>query len=428
MENFRTRSSHEPVPAQVTRVNTMLSVLPMITISISDARRIVLRAQGLDVGWPLSPGIAGAAEAIARLGYVQIDTIAVIERAHHHVLWTRHRDYVPAMLDVLLSRDRSVFESWTHAAAYLPVSVYRYYLPMMRAFAQRPKIKAWRAGNRRVVRHVLERIRAEGALRSADFARPPEKRGPWWDWTPTKRALEILFRSGQLMIAGRHNFQRVYDLTERVLPAGTDTSRPRPAEVARYVVHRTLAAQGIATDREAAWWSVDRKTVAAALAELVDAGKVAEVRVRSLDGTPYYVAADALDAALDRPTEVASVRLLSPFDNLIIDRGRTLRFFDFDYRIECYTPEPKRKYGYFTLPILWGDRLVGRLDPKADRRRRTFIVRNLLLEPGFQQVRELAPVLGHAVHEFAAFHGCEQVTVEAPESLDRTIVDSLARS
>jgi uncharacterized protein YcaQ len=398
------------------------------TLTPAHARRIILRAQGLDGGWSLPPGVDGAAEAIDRLGYVQIDTIAVIERAHHHVLWTRHRNYAAGMLDDLLSRDRRVFEFWTHAASYIPLRDYRLYLPKMRAFARRPAVRTWVKANRGLLRHVLDRIRTEGPLRSADFARPPQKRGPWWDWSPTKRALEILYWSGELMIAGRRNFQRVYDLTERVLPAEIDTSLPRPREVARYVARRTLGAQGIVTAREAAWWLKDRKPVAAALQELVDAGEAAEVRIAGEDGTPYFVTSAALDSDLDPRPELDTVRLLSPFDNLITDRARALRFFDFDYRMECYTPEAKRKYGYFTLPILWGDRLVGRLDPKADRKAGRFIVRGLVLEPGFVELDGFATALGSALREFADFHGCEGIAVENPGRVDGRVLKGVMTS
>ncbi len=386
--------------------------MPMSTISPAEARRIVLQAQGLDGGWSLPAGKEGAAEAIERLGYVQIDTIAVIERAHHHVLWTRHPQYAPAMLDELLSRDRRVFEYWTHAASYIPLRDYRYYLPRMRAFAKRPRTRQWRKENRPLMRQVLERIREEGALASADFADPREKRGPWWDWKPAKRALETLFWTGELMISGRRSFQRLYDLTERVLPPEVDATEPRPEEVARYVVRQMLASQGIVTAKEAGWWLKDRKRVAAALAELEESGEVVPVRIEGSESLTQYLRPAVLASRLQRQLDRETVRLLSPFDNLIIDRGRALRFFGFDYRLECYTPAPKRRYGYFTLPILWGDQLVGRLDPKVDRKRKTFYIRNLVLEPQFRELEALAPALARTLREFASFHECEEIVLE----------------
>jgi uncharacterized protein len=393
---------------------------PPITIRLHCARRILLRSQGLDGGWNLPPGLEGAAETVARLGYVQIDTITVIERAHHHVLWTRHPGYTPSMLDELLSRDRRVFEYWTHAAAYIPIRDYRYYLSTMRAFAQRPKTRAWLKANRPLVRRVLDRIRAEGPLRAADFATLKEKRGDWWDWTPTKVALEILFLTGKLMIGERRNFQRVYDLTERVLPPEVDASRPRPREIARFVVGRALDAQGIVTVKEAGWWLEDRERVAAALEELVDDGEAVPVRIEGGDGATHFVRPAALDA-IERPAP-DSVRLLSPFDNSVIDRARVLRLFGFEYRIECYTPPAKRRFGYFTLPILWGDRLVGRLDPKTDRRKGIFIVRNLVLEPDFRETDALASPLAAAIRRFAAFQSCDDVGIERVEPAGMTPV------
>ncbi len=397
-----------------------------MVISRPAARRIILGAQGLDGGWSLSPGSDGAAEVIDRLGYVQIDTIAVIERAHHHVLWTRSRDYAPAMLDDLLSRDRRVFEFWTHAAAYIPMMDYRFYLPKMRAFGRRPKVRSWVGENRKVVRHVLERVRAEGPLRSADFANPREKRGEWWDWTPAKQALEILYRKGELMITGRRHFQRIYDLTERVLPPEVDATVPSAREVARYVVRRTLAAQGVVSEKDAAWWLKDRKSVSTVLREMCEAGHALEVRLAGGGDAPYFVPATALRPDLERSPEAATVRLLSPFDNLVTDRARALTFFDFDYRIECYTPEAKRKYGYFSLPILWGDRLVGRLDPKADRKAGRFIVKSLALEPGFSQDAELGAGLGRALRAFAEFHGCPEIVLERSEVTDSPIAAAIS--
>lgn len=383
-----------------------------MTVSLAEARRIVLRAQGLAGGWDLPAGKEGAARVVDRLGYVQIDTIAVIERAHHHVLWTRHPGYRPAMLWELLGRDRRVFEGWTHAAAFIPIDDYRFYIRRTRWFAERPKTQKWLRENRAVVEHARERIRAEGPLRSVDFKDSRDQRGPWWDWKPAKRALEILFDAGELMIAERHNFQRVYDLTERVLPPEVDTTEPSPAQIAQFVVRRTLQSQGIIPATRVGWWLKDRKHVAAALDDLVQSGDAVLVRIDGHDGEMWYASTRHLEAAASSAPVPRRVRLLSPFDNLVIDRQRTLDLFGFDYRLECYTPASKRRYGYFTLPILWGDKLVGRLDPKVDRKSKVFYVRHLALEPDRSDLDVLYPILAQALRDFAAFHGCERITVE----------------
>jgi uncharacterized protein YcaQ len=346
-----------------------------VKISTSTARRLAVRPQGLDGGWRLPKGKEGAAQAVERLGYVQIDTIAVVERAHHHVLWTRRSDYTPQMLHDLQAKDRRVFETWTHAAAYAPMSDYRYHLPMMRARAGR--LGRWMKQNARVMEAALDRIRAEGPLGSADFE-AIGRRGPWWGWKPAKVALEMLLLTGELMVTERRNFHRIYDLTERVLPAGTDRSEPAPEELARFAVRRLLGGLGVASLHEVQWdlresRRESRKAVSGAIREMADAGEVTPVEVEGLEGEGYYALTESLAAASRRGR--TQVHLLSPFDNLVIWRRRLKKLFGFDYTIECYVTAPKRRYGYFCLPVLWGDRFVGRLDPKADRKGKTFIVR-----------------------------------------------------
>ncbi|MBA7698532.1 hypothetical protein ES703_107210 [subsurface metagenome] len=194
----------------------------MRKISSALARRLPLHSQLLDGRTKLPKGKEGIAQAIEKLGYVQIDTIAVINRAHHHTLWTRRPDYSPAMLDELQAKDRRVFEYWGHAASYLPMKDYRYYIPRMRAFPWGDGwIKRMHERHKDVMKDVLERITKEGPLGSADFKAPDgKKRGAWWDWKPAKTALELLMWRGDLMVTERRNFQRIYDLTERVLPGG----------------------------------------------------------------------------------------------------------------------------------------------------------------------------------------------------------------
>jgi hypothetical protein len=385
-----------------------------ITISLPMAREMALTAQGLDGGWALPPGKEGVAQTVERLGYVQIDTIAVIERAHHHVLWTRCPGYDPDMLNLLLSQDRRVFEYWTHAASYVPMAHYRYYLRRMRAAAGSARHHRWCAEHPGVVDHVLGRIREEGVLASSDFEAPDDfKRGTWWNWKPAKRALEMLFDTGELMIAGRRNFQRLYDLRERVLPDWVDTTEPPEDEEHRFRVSQTLSAQGIAALRDLRHSRQSMPVLQRTLDELQEAGEVVAVSVEGLKDT-YYIPAAALEE-VDSPTDGATLHLLSPFDNAIIWRDRLARLFGFDYSLECYVPQPKRRYGYFTLPILWGGRFVGRLDPKADRKARTLIVRSLVLEPDAGDVDTLLPALAARLHAFCTFNGCDNVAVEATQ-------------
>ena len=211
-----------------------------MTLTISQARRLALNRQGLGKKDAFGRGIDAVERTIKTLRYVQIDTISVVDRAHHHVLKTRVSNYQPANLDKLLTDRKSIFEYWHHAAAYLPMEDYRFYLPLMRGYGASRKIDP------KVAKDVLARIRTEGPLMSKDFAAPAGKRSSgWWDWKPAKLAMEQLFLSGQLMVAERKGFQKCFDLTERVLPADTDTRLPVDHERARFYVTRILASQGV---------------------------------------------------------------------------------------------------------------------------------------------------------------------------------------
>jgi uncharacterized protein YcaQ len=388
------------------------------TMSSAQARRFALNAQLLDDDAGISSqGKQGVAEVIDKLGYVQIDTIAVVRRAHHHTLWTRRPDYRPEMLHELQAHDRRVFEYWGHAASYLPMSDYRYYLPRMRRF-HNPKSK-WE--RERLEKHghlmepVLERIREEGPLTSKDFEPPPgTKRGEWWDWKPSKVALELLFGRGDLMVTERRNFQRVYDLTERVLPDDVDTRLPHDDELGRFFVRRALSAHGIAREREIQDYidAAGRGLMSKSLADLVDAGQVVPVEIEDGDGTDYFALRETIEDASTMGSVPARVILLSPFDNLIIERQRLKRLFDFDYTLECYVPAAKRKYGYFSLPILWREDLVGRLDAKADRKDRNLIMRNLVFEERFHGFDGFLPPFVQALTGFAQFNRCETVSLE----------------
>lgn len=380
----------------------------MKKLTIATARRLALRAQGLDSAWKPGRGKAAAARTIEHLGYVQIDTISVVQRAHEHVLWTRVPGYDPAMLDLLQSRDRRVFEYWAHAAAYLPFTDFRYYLPRMGAAAGWPGNREWRAANEPFVQQVLERIRAEGPLGSSDFEHQAGDRGAWWGWKPAKMALECLYNTGELMVTARRSFQRLYDLPERVIPAGTDTSAPSAEEQVRHFTCRALEVLGVASLSQLRKPFGNRRAESI-LPALLAEGEVVEVAVEGRD-EPYYACPQVLER-LPRAGK-RRVHILSPFDNFIIDRHRLMALFGFDYKIECYTPGAKRQYGYFALPLLWGEDLVGRVDPKADRKARVLRLKSLIFELGLADGEALLPALAAELHEYAAFNGCDEVVVE----------------
>jgi uncharacterized protein YcaQ len=404
------------------------------SVSQKIARRLALHAQLIDGRSQIARGKKGVAQAIAHLGYVQIDTIAVIERAHHHTLWTRVPGYVPGHLHGALALDRSIFEYWGHAASYLPMKDYRFYIPMMRSFYEPTNawFRNWGEKYGAYLEPVLKRIRAEGPLAARDFENPEgrgkgstnhptiladsiglSQKGPWWDWKPAKAAMETLFWRGELMIRDRRGFERIYDLTERVLPAGTDMREPSPDELGRFIVHRAINALGVANEKEIRDYIRigDKDIVAKALAEMSAAAEIVRLAVEGQTGI-FYALPGTLEAVARFRAKPPRVYLLSPFDNLAISRSRLTQFFDFDYTLECYVPKEKRCHGYFVLPILFGESIVGRLDPKADRKTRTFIVRQLTLEPGVDSTGGLIPELGRALCDLARFNGCTRVVLE----------------
>ncbi|MBC8182233.1 YcaQ family DNA glycosylase [candidate division KSB1 bacterium] len=397
-----------------------------IEISKKLARRIVLNAQLLDGRPNLSYGKEGIAQIIEKLGYIQIDTISVIKRAHHHTIWTRCNDYQETKLHELQAIDRRIFEYWGHAMSYLPMSDYRFYLPRMRNFENPSspwaKYQMEKCGN--ILEPVLDRMKKEGPLSSKDFANIGKKGGTWWDWKPAKAALELLFWQGKLMITERHNFQKVYDLTERVLPENLNTTMPTQDELAHFFVRRALSAMGLASEREIQKFlqpdsardsdirAVNKETILKSLNESIEAKEIIPVQIEENQNTKYYALSETIEQSSLLKRSSQKIFLLSPFDNLIIQRDRTKRLFDFDYTLECYVPAPKRKYGYFVLPILWGNTFVGRLDAKADRPKKTFVIRNLTFEPEFKSYEKFFPLFAKKIAALSVFNECEKITVE----------------
>ena len=390
------------------------------TIPLKLARRLALRAGQLDIDNELPPGKEGVLHTIEHLGYVQIDTISVIRRAHHHTLWVRCPDYKPDMLHQLQANERKVFEYWGHAASYLPMIDFRYYLPQMRRF-HNPQNK-WIQNQYEIAKPmmtlVLDRIRKEGALGSKDFKRPDnDTRESWWGWKPAKVALEMLFWQGELMITERRNFQRIYDLTERVLPEDVDTSHPDDSELGHFLVHRALTAYGVAKEREIQDHIVPveyptKTLISNALIEMLASGDIVRIHIPEIEADDYYSLPETIETTEKLEKTPPYVHILSPFDNLVINRKRIKELFDFEYTLEAYTPPAKRVYGYFVLPILWKEKLVGRLDAKAERKNKTFIVRNLVLEPTFEDFDGFITCLVERLHQFAQFNGCDEVIIE----------------
>lgn len=377
-------------------------------ISKDRARSRALTGQGL-LDPAFGKGKKATLNAAEQLGYVQIDTLAVVARAHHHTLWSRVPDHREEHLHELLEKDKSIFEYWSHAASYLPMNEYRFSLPRKKAYADGKE--HWFAQDKKIKKFVLDRIKAEGALQSRDFEFKRSGPGNWYEWKPAKRALEQLFMEGKLMVAKRQGFQKVYDLTERVLPANVDASLPTAKENAEFLIRKMIKAHGIVEEKEISYLRKGLKDdVSTALKRLIKSGELTEVKLEGTDA--LYVVSNADDFPEIVTSAEKKIHILSPFDNLLIQRKRVLSLFDFDYMIECYLPEHKRKFGYFCLPVLYADKFVGRFDPKADRASGIFYVKSMYWEKGFQPDEAFNINFGRKLKEFAAFNGCKKIIIE----------------
>lgn len=372
-------------------------------------RRIALASQGLVKRQPFGRGLEATSRTICHLGYVQIDTISVVVRAHNHILRTRVPNFDSRQIEQLLA-DRKIFESRLPVAAFRPIQDFRFTLLHARKF----RSKVGSRDVKTMMNRVLQRVRSEGPLRARDFEDTRKKSGGWWDWKPAKHALEQLYVQGDLMISARDGFEKSYDLTERVLPSTVDVSEPTIEEFANFLVDTTLRAHGFATYKS--FSSGGRhgvplgRSVRAELRNRTDAGDLREFTTDS--GSQCWAEPETLDR--EPPRTSKAVQILSPFDNLVSQRERLSEVFDFDYQIECYVPEAKRRYGYFCLPILYSDRFIGRMDCKSHRSESRFEIKKLFVEPEFtsrKRLAELVDPLAAAIVEYARFDNCNDVVV-----------------
>jgi uncharacterized protein len=394
-----------------------------LEFSLEAARAMLLAAQGLEYPPGRTAEKGDVLGAIRRMGVLQIDSISVVARSPYLVLWSRLGSYDPVWLDELLA-EGALFEYWSHAACFVPAEDYGLYRRFMLDGGE--KSRAWFAAHPEEVRRVLERVRRGGPVRSAEFARTDGKAGGWWEWKPEKRALEHLFGVGELMISRRDpNFHRVYDLRERVLerafPNWEDALAPTPEEVRRALALKAVRALGVAVARWVPdYFRTPKRGVAGLLEGLADEGSLIPARIEGWN-EPAYVHPE--NAGLAEKVVSGGLRsgvttLLSPFDPVVWDRARALELFGFEYRIEVYTPAARRRYGYYSLPVLHRGDLVGRLDAKAHRKRGTFEVKALYLEPGVNAEGDLVVGLAGALRDCAAWHGTPEVVVRRSDPPD----------
>src|SRR5258706_8375811 len=338
-----------------------------IEISNGDARRVFLDRHLLATPRTQNPLTDdGVLALVRRLGFVQLDSINVVERAHHMILFSRAASYARPLLRALHHERRALFEHWTHDASLLPIEFYPHWHHRFRAARARLDHPNWQSrigpDPAKTIARVRRRVRKSGPVSARDFEDKGE--GSWWGWGPSKTALEYLWRTGELAVARRDGFEKVYDLAERIIPPGLRSARPTRRQTVEWACREALARLGIATPSELAGF-FDLAEIAEARAWAKSALRkkaVVEVWVAGADGAMKSALAlpsiEAEIAALDPLTD--ATRFLSPFDPAIRDRKRTMRLFGFDYTIEVFVPEKKRRYGYYVLPILEGDRLIGR--------------------------------------------------------------------
>jgi uncharacterized protein len=400
-------------------------------LSSSDARRLALHALGFAEKKPARAGAAHVRKTAARLGAIQIDSVNVLARAHYLPTFSRYGPYPISALDDLAHGKRELFEYWGHAACFMPLDMY----PLMR-WRMANQCEGWAGVSRKertfqdaVFREVVER----GPIAAGELSMGGKSTGPWWGWSDGKRALELLFRQGRLAIAGRRNFERLYDIPERVFPehvVGADAIAADAAKKALLV--RAARAMGVGTARDIAqyfhidaWWdrlSVNgRRTPAKTSAlfdELVEEKRLRRVNVEGWPQPAYIVPGARI------PTSIEAAAIVSPFDPVLWERKWTKAVFAFDYQIEIYVPAPKRIYGYYVLPFLMGDRFAARVDLKADRKTSTLLVHAAYVEPGFEAHR-VAAALAEELRSMSRWLSLDSMSIGAKGNLAQPLKRAL---
>ena len=388
-----------------------MAVVRAFDVSAAEARRIALAAQGFADRLP-----SGAVDArlirrvLGRIGLLQIDSVNVLVRTQYLPLFARLGPYPAPILETMAYRRRELFEYWGHEASFLPIALY----PLMRWRMERyargeagwSGMVAFARENADLLERVYRFVAENGRTAAGGLDEPATRSGPWWGWSEGKRALEWLYSTGRIAVAHRHNFERHYDLPERVYPPEILAQPAPPADEAqRQLIRISAKAHGIGTATDLAdYFRIKPADARLRVAELVEAGELQPVRVEGWKAEAY------LDPSAALPRRIRARALLSPFDPVVWERDRTERLFNFYLRIEIYTPAPKRVFGYYVLPFLVDDALVGRVDLKADRKNRALLVHGAFAEagqdPGFVAA-ELAPEL----ERMAGWLGLERVIV-----------------
>ncbi|WP_188195286.1 winged helix-turn-helix domain-containing protein [Nonomuraea sp. SYSU D8015] len=386
-----------------------------LPLSLESARRLAVRCQHLAGPRP-GADLDGLRQVLGALRCLQLDPVSAVARSHLLVLWSRVGAYDPADLDVLLWRERWLFEYWAHAASIVLAEDYPIHQVMMRVYPSGEsgyarQVRGWLAANDALRQHVLDRLREKGPLPVGGFddvAAVPWRSSGWTNGRNVERMLDFLWFQGQVMVAGREGRTRLWDLTERRLPEWAESEPLSQEEAVARAAELALRALGVAraADIERHFIRDRYPGLAEALSGLEAAGRVVPAEVEG-GGERWFVHRDVL-GLLERGWEPRTT-LLSPFDNLICDRERTERLWGFAFRTEMYVPKAKRRYGHYIMPILHGERLVGRLVPRLDRRRKVLEIEGLFPEPGAAADEATTEAVGRAIADLAAFAGAREV-------------------
>ena len=383
------------------------------------ARRLFLDHHGLVETKGGSGRASDLAGVIHDLGFVQVDSVNTLARAHDLILWARRGQYRPAALGGLLQNDRAVFEHWTHDASVIPIQFFKHWRHRFESDRQRLKSRwqEWRRdGFLEKIDGVLAQIQRDGECTSGTVGADEERKsGGWWDWHPSKTALEFLWRTGQVSVSRRVGFQKVYDLTERVIPEEHLTPRTTRPESVDWACSAAIDRLGFATHTEIsnffelATKEEAREWVQRALASQ----RLVEVEVELTDGQKRHSFVRPETLSVDMPEPSSRVRVLSPFDPALRDRQRAERLFGYNYRIEIFVPAAKRKYGYYVFPVMEGDRLIGRIDMKANRPESAIDIQAFWSEPGVRMGKGRIARLMSELERMGRFSGCPGLRFKA---------------
>lgn len=389
------------------------------SLSLQQARHLHLAAQGL-LRTPAKRAVyQDLIDCISRMSLLQIDTIHVVARSPYLVLFSRLGNYPQAWLEQALAQGE-LFEYWAHEACFIPRADYR----LLRHRMLSPERLGWKynaqwvAEHQQAIAELLQQIRDNGPVRAADFTHADNPKSGWWAWKPHKRHLENLFSAGELMVTERRNFQRVYDLRSRVMPDWQDAIHGiSEAEATRQMLMNSARSLGVF---RAAWladyYRLKRAPVNNFIADAQAAGDLVAVNTEGLG--EMWLHRDYVPL-LDTPLQATHSALLSPFDPVVWDRKRARELFNFDYRIECYTPEEKRKFGYFVLPILHRGQIKGRLDARMLRQAKQLEIKNIWLEEKTRVTARFLLDIQRAIERFATWQGAESVAIlQAPDALN----------